>query len=392
MTPPEKRTIPQGNSAPIDSTVVPMAGILGLEQICGQSEVVSSLKLFADLFKKKGETPEHILLTGADGMGKQTIARAFAKNYCAVLHQSESKELKRPYDLSALVTLLEPGEALVLLNLQDLKVQVCELLATALNEFQFPLTIGIGPGARIHPFHLSRFTCIATAPIESALSPELLKCFSLRLALKMYSEDELKPLVVLVANQNGLALTPEVIDQVVRLCEGKPNRITMLLRRLARLGEKQITLQESTELLSAFGLVSPTVDLTGPPRNLDALSGIEFERMVTTLLVKMGFRAEMTKASGDGGIDIIANLEKPIIGGRYLIQCKRFDTETQIGAPMIREFYGALVADGKALKGIFVTTSRFTTQARDFAHSLPLELIDGQQLQTLLEQYQDRST
>jgi restriction system protein len=81
-----------------------------------------------------------------------------------------------------------------------------------------------------------------------------------------------------------------------------------------------------------------------------------------------------------------------ITAHQMVIQCKRFDTETQIGAPMIREFYGALVADGKALKGIFVTTSRFTTQARDFAHSLPLELIDGQQLQTLFEQYQDRST
>jgi restriction endonuclease Mrr len=55
---------------------------------------------------------------------------------------------------------------------------------------------------------------------------------------------------------------------------------------------------------------------------------------------------------------------------------------------MIREFYGAVVADRLAVKGIFVTTSSFTTQARDFAQSLPLELIDGHQLQILLEQYQ----
>src|SRR5258708_5095489 len=106
MTPPEKSQIPQGNSVPTDSTVVATEGILGLEQICGQSEIVSSLKLFADLFRKKGETPEHILLTGADGLGKQTIARAFAKNYCAVLHQSESKEHRRPLDLLPAVPLL----------------------------------------------------------------------------------------------------------------------------------------------------------------------------------------------------------------------------------------------------------------------------------------------
>jgi restriction system protein len=75
------------------------------------------------------------------------------------------------------------------------------------------------------------------------------------------------------------------------------------------------------------------------------------------------------------------------VGGRYLIQCKRFDPATQIGAPLVREFYGALVADRAAIKGIFVTTSTFTTQARDFAQHLPIELIDGDQLQTLLGEY-----
>jgi len=104
------------------------------------------------------------------------------------------------------------------------------------------------------------------------------------------------------------------------------------------------------------------------------------------MLGRMGFRSEITKTTGDGGVDIVASLDKPFVGGRYLIQCKRFDVATQIGAPMIREFYGAVVADGSAVKGIFVTTSTFTNQARDFARSLPIELIDGQQLQSLLEQ------
>jgi len=148
-----------------------------------------------------------------------------------------------------------------------------------------------------------------------------------------------------------------------------------------------MTPQDSSEVLSAFGLDSLTVGATLNLTNLSTLSGMDFERLITSLLQKMGFRAEMTKASGDGGIDIVANLDKPLVGGRYLIQCKRLDTAAQIGAPTVREFYGAMVADRKAVKGIFVTTSSFTTQAREFAHSLPLELIDGQKLQMLLEQY-----
>jgi restriction system protein len=92
----------------------------------------------------------------------------------------------------------------------------------------------------------------------------------------------------------------------------------------------------------------------------------------------------MTRATGDGGIDIEASLDRPLVGGRYLIQCKRFSPEILVGSPAVREFYGALIADRRAAKGIFITTSGFSTQARDFAANLPIDLIDGDQLARLL--------
>jgi restriction system protein len=83
----------------------------------------------------------------------------------------------------------------------------------------------------------------------------------------------------------------------------------------------------------------------------------------------MGFRAETTKASGDGGIDIVATLDRPIVGGTYLLQCKRFAADNLVGAATVREFYGALTADRQAVKGILVTTSGFTAQAQEFART-----------------------
>jgi restriction system protein len=116
------------------------------------------------------------------------------------------------------------------------------------------------------------------------------------------------------------------------------------------------------------------------------LSGIEFEQLAVTLLRNLGFTAEMTKATGDGGIDIEAVLDRPLVGGRYLIQCKRFAPDTLVGSPTVREFYGALVADRRAVKGILITTSSFSAQAREFAANLPIELIDGHALVNLLTQ------
>jgi hypothetical protein len=120
-----------------------------------------------------------------------------------------------------------------------------------------------------------------------------------------------------------------------------------------------------------------------------SMSGADFERLITSLLRKMGFVAEMTKASGDGGIDIEATLDKPIVGGRYLIQCKRFASGSLVGSPIVREFYGAVIADRKATKGILVTTSGYSEPAKEFAEKVSIELIDGTMLAELLTQHHD---
>jgi restriction system protein len=120
---------------------------------------------------------------------------------------------------------------------------------------------------------------------------------------------------------------------------------------------------------------------------LDSLSGSDFEKLVCGLFERMGFQAEQTKATGDGGVDIILRVDRPIVGGRYLIQCKRYSKDSRIGEPVVREFYGAVAAQKGVIKGVFVTTSSFTEGAVKFAKSLPIELIDGVGLKTLIELY-----
>jgi tetratricopeptide (TPR) repeat protein len=132
------------------------------------------------------------------------------------------------------------------------------------------------------------------------------------------------------------------------------------------------------ELAKEAGITGVSID------SLDTLSGVDFERLVSQLLERMGFRAEMTKASGDGGVDVVANLDQPFTGGRYLIQCKRYAPDSTVGAATVREFYGALNADRRAIKGILITTSAFTAQATEFAQGLPIELIARDKLQELL--------
>lgn len=116
-------------------------------------------------------------------------------------------------------------------------------------------------------------------------------------------------------------------------------------------------------------------------KDINSLSGIEFENLCQQLLHKMEFDTETTKASGDGGIDIIARYNKPLLKGKYIIQCKRYSGS--VGEPIIRDLYGVVMSE-RANKGILMTTGYFTPSAISFAEDKNLELIDGTLLHKLL--------
>lgn len=118
--------------------------------------------------------------------------------------------------------------------------------------------------------------------------------------------------------------------------------------------------------------------------DINSMSGIEFEFLCKDLLEKMGFETETTKASGDGGIDLIAYNYQPILSGKYIIQCKRYIGS--VGEPIIRDLYGVVTSE-RANKGILITTGYFTNSAINFAKEKPIELIDGNKLNDLLTRY-----
>lgn len=118
--------------------------------------------------------------------------------------------------------------------------------------------------------------------------------------------------------------------------------------------------------------------------DINSMSGIDFEVVCQQLVESMGFRAEITKASGDGGIDLIAHNYQPLLSGKYIIQCKRYSGS--VGEPIIRDLYGVVMSE-RANKGILMTTGQFTRSAIAFAEGKPMELIDGVKLKELLLQY-----
>jgi restriction system protein len=119
---------------------------------------------------------------------------------------------------------------------------------------------------------------------------------------------------------------------------------------------------------------------------LVAMDAVRFERVVLDLLTAMGYGAgsfgsrSLTPASGDGGIDGIIHEDALGLDAVY-VQAKRYAPELKVGRPAIQQFVGTLTGEG-ASKGVFVTTSGFSAEARDFLRRVQqrIVLIDGREL------------
>ena len=109
-----------------------------------------------------------------------------------------------------------------------------------------------------------------------------------------------------------------------------------------------------------------------------------FERLCQRLLREHGFtRVEVTGRSGDGGIDGTGVLRVNLLSFHVNYQCKRY--AGTVGPGSIRDFRGALA--GRADKGLFITTGRFTKDAEREAvrdGAMAIDLINGDELCGLL--------
>ena len=112
-----------------------------------------------------------------------------------------------------------------------------------------------------------------------------------------------------------------------------------------------------------------------------------FERLCAQLLREAGCEeVEVTRASGDEGLDGVGILRVGLLSFPVYFQAKRYSGS--VGPEKVRELRGAL--QGRADKGIFITTGRFTRAAADEAGraGAPIDLVDGDRLCDLLLQYE----
>lgn len=101
------------------------------------------------------------------------------------------------------------------------------------------------------------------------------------------------------------------------------------------------------------------------------MSPRQFEEFILYMFEDRGYALQLTKHTGDEGIDIYGTSPQ---GEPVAFQCKRY--KHSIGQPIVRDFFGAMI-HSNAKRGFIVTTSYFTESARSWAQGKSIEFIDG---------------
>jgi DnaJ-domain-containing protein 1 len=106
---------------------------------------------------------------------------------------------------------------------------------------------------------------------------------------------------------------------------------------------------------------------------LQQLTGREFEDLIAGLFREDGYTVRQCGGSGDEGIDLIIEISM----SKDVVQCKRWKSD--VGSPVVRDFYGALM-HASARHGFIITTASFSESAHSFARGKAISLISGPDL------------
>ena len=203
-----------------------------LEAYVGQSKVKENLKVYMNAAKTRGEVLEHVLLYGAPGLGKTTLAHIISNEMGGQLKMTSAPAIERSGDLAAILTNLNEGDVLFIDEIHRLNHSVEEILYSAMEDYALDIIVGKGPSARNIRFSLKKFTLIGATTRAGMIANPLRDRFGIICRLEMYTPAELKEIVLRSAKTLGIAIDDAAAVEISRRSRGTPRIANRLLKRV----------------------------------------------------------------------------------------------------------------------------------------------------------------
>lgn len=220
-----------------------------LEGYVGQSKVKDNLTVYMNAAKKRAEPLEHVLLYGAPGLGKTTLAHIISNEMGGQLKLTSAPAIERSGDLAAILTNLNDGDVLFIDEIHRLNHSVEEILYSAMEDYALDIIVGKGPSARNIRFSLKKFTLIGATTKAGMIANPLRDRFGIICRLELYSPQELKEIITRSATTLGISVTDEAATEISKRSRGTPRIANRLLKRVRDFstvnGNTEITLNDA---------------------------------------------------------------------------------------------------------------------------------------------------
>lgn len=204
-----------------------------LKDYIGQEKLKSTLSVYIEAAKKRGEPLDHVLLFGPPGLGKTTLANIIANEMGVDIKTTSGPAIEKPGDIVAIIKGLREGDILFIDEIHRLNRQVEEILYSAMEDFFIDVVIGAGgAGAKSVHIKLPRFTLIGATTRAGMLTAPLRDRFGVVSRMEFYNNDELKTIVVNSAKKLDVEIDSEGASELARRSRGTPRLANRFLKRV----------------------------------------------------------------------------------------------------------------------------------------------------------------
>lgn len=195
----------------------------------GQRKTVERLRVMASAAKNRGDSLNHVLLSGPPGLGKTTLAHILGSEMGVGVRVISGPVIDKPGDLAGVLTSLEEGEILFIDEIHRIPKTVEEYLYTAIEDFYIDILIDQGPNARTVRLTLPRFCLVGATTRVGLLTAPLRNRFTLQSRLEYYNRDDLLTIAERSCRLLDLEADREGLLEIASRARGTPRILNNLI-------------------------------------------------------------------------------------------------------------------------------------------------------------------